>query len=694
MSFLPRHPRRTRVGGLRRGGGRGGEVDDAEFEAEQAYIDGAYACLAAMRERVAGLEVPAADQVTREDWERSLARRLSSLSDSGRPLCFGRIDESGGDTWYIGRRHVEDDDADPVVVEWRAPVALPFYRARMSDPMDLVRRRQFVADRNRLLSMADDVFTGEGKDDGPRVRGGDALLAELERARTGEMLDIVATIQVEQDEIIRSAAEGVLTVQGGPGTGKTAVGLHRAAFLLYGNDALARAGVLVVGPSRTFLRYIGHVLPSLGEAAVVQTTPRDLVPDVRVVATEPHEVARLKGDRRMADVLVQALATKRRPLEDDIVIRFSLSRVVLTPSDAAAIVATIGSRRMPYADGRTAVREQLVRLLYDRYSAAVGPSRTADFGAFASAVRGDAGFRASVDRLWPNVTAVGVVREVLTQPARLGDAADGILSADEQTLILRRGRRPDQWTDADVAIIDEAQDLVSGRLRTYGHVVVDEAQDLSPMQWRMLGRRCPVGSMTVLGDIAQGIGVWAIDDWADAVVHLPTPDGARHAELRLGYRSTAEVLDLAARLLPEAAPLVAPTESVRSGRRPPRVVSTTAAGLAAAVAREAVALMADDLGTVGVIVPESFPPEVEAALAELGAPYGNATRDGLDRPITVATATGCRGLEFDAVVVAEPALVVDDAPRGLRLLYVALTRPTQHLSIVHARPLPAALTRV
>lgn len=664
-------------------------MDDATFDAEQEYIDYAYGCLDAMRDRVAGLEIPAADQVTREDLERALARRLASLSDSGRPLCFGRIDDAGGETWYIGRRHVEDDDADPVVVEWRAPIALPFYRARRADPMNLVRRRQFVADRNVLLSMADDLFGEDADDSGPQVRGRDALLAELERARTGEMLDIVSTIQVEQDEIIRADAAGVLTVQGGPGTGKTAVGLHRAAFLLYGNDALSRAGVLVVGPSRMFLRYIGHVLPSLGEAAVVQTTLRDLVPDAPVSEVDSPDAARVKGDARMVEVLVRALAGRRRLAEEPIEVRFSLSRVVLDASVVNEIVSTVAARRIPYNDGRAQVRDQLLRTLYDRYSAGAGVA-AGDFAAFASAARREKSFAAALDRVWPTVTAGTVVRGVLTSADRLAAAAEGVLDEAEQRAVLRRGRRA-AWTDADVPLVDEMQDLLVGRVRTYGHVVVDEAQDLSPMQWRMLGRRCPAGSMTVLGDIAQGIGVWAIDHWEDAVVHLPTPDGARFTELHMGYRSTAQILDFAGQLLPEAAPLVRPTESVRPGRREPRVVGVAGGTLAEATVAEVQSLAGDDLGTVGVIVPAALLTEVGDALAAAGIEYGDAGRDGLERRVTLLTAVACRGLEFDAVVAVEPAGILADAPRGLRLLYVVLTRPTQHLSVIHAEPLPAAL---
>jgi DNA helicase IV len=587
--------------------------------------------------------------------EMAIARRLASMNIGQRPLVFGRIDEQAGDRWYVGRRHVEDDNADPVVVEWRAPVALPYYRASIAEPMDLVRRRQFVADSGRLLSMADDVFDGSSDGDDRRIRGLDALLVELERSRTGEMLDIVSTIQVEQDEVIRSAGTGVMAVQGGPGTGKTAVGLHRAAFLLYGNDALTRAGVLVVGPNRTFLRYVEHVLPSLGEEAVLQVTLADLVPSAKVTAVDPPAVQRDKGHPRMAAVLAGALAARRRRVEDTIEVRAGTRTVRLAADEANALADQVATRRMPFASGRSTLRELLIKTLFEQ-------STADDPQAFGSAVRRDAAFNAALDRLWPSVTPMALVRDALR---------DG-------------GRRSTKWTDSDLPLIDEANDLIHGQSRTYGHIVVDEAQDLSPMQLRMLGRRCPSGAMTILGDVAQGIGVWAIDHWEDAFAHLPTPNGSRLEELHLGYRSPAQVLDLAARLLPEAAPHVRPTESVRSGRTEPSIVHTE--NLIDAAIGEARRLSEAGHGTVAVIAPTVLVDELTKGLAGSGLPFGE-----LGSPVSLHAAPGVKGLEFDAVVVVEPASIIDDAPRGLRLLYVALTRPTRHLTIVHQAALPAAL---
>jgi DNA helicase IV len=673
------------------------EIDD-ELDLEQAHIHRAYECLDFMRERAERLLAAAPED---PDLLASLKRRVFQLTDTNRPLCFGRLDTEDGETWHVGRRHVEDETADPVVVEWRAPVAVPFYRATIDEPLGLTRRRQFVVEGRTLVQMADDLFGPEAvaaaaAGGGPQVRGRDALLAELERARTGQMLDIVATIQTEQDVVIRAPMAGILTVQGGPGTGKTAIGLHRAAFLLFGNDQLARAGVLVIGPNRTFLRYIAQVLPSLGEEAVVQTILSDLVPDAPTRAVDPPEVARLKGDARLADVLRRALAVRRRPLTDDVEVRYQRARVVITAARANELAATVAERRIPYGPGRTTLRDLLARAVYDRYAEIAGRIG-AEYTAVSRSVATDPAFKAALDTLWPSVSAPTLVRELLTNRTKLADAADGILDPDEQRLLLRKAGRSlksEPWTEADGPLVDEAVELIDGRLRTYGHAVVDEAQDLSPMQARMLARRVPSGSLTILGDIAQGTGPWGRDSWEDLLQHLPAPDGFRIDELRLGYRAPGRVLEVASRLLPAIAPDLQPTESIRPGRSEPRFVDVAGGDVAAAAAREAVDL-ARAWTSVAVIVPAALHDDVAAALAAAGTDLGDAEREGLDHAVTLVPAVTAKGLEFDAVVVVEPARLVEDAatsPRaGLRLLYIALTRPTQHLSVVHAEPLPAPL---
>lgn len=666
-----------------------------ELEAEQAYIDDAYAQLERMRERAAGLVGQSEDP----DLEFALARRVRLLTDNGRPLCFGRIDHDDGESWYIGRRHVEDQKADPVVVEWRAPVAIPFYRASLAEPLGLVRRRQFVLDGRTIASMGDDAFaraaTAAAHDDGLRIRGRDALIAELERARTGEMLDIVATIQAEQDEVIRAPLEGILTVQGGPGTGKTAIGLHRAAYLLYAHPELSRSGVLVIGPNRIFLRYIAQVLPSLGEEAVVQTTLRDLVPDYRVKSQDAPDTARLKGDARMAGVLRTALDGHRRHLGEDRELRYGLARLRLPAGAVNEALDGLAARRAPYSVGRIALRDRLLRVAYDAYVQSTGRLNAVDFGIVARELRRDAGFVGLLDELWPSVTAAGLVRELFADPERW--AGDQLTPVERDLVRRKSGRaaRSEPWTDADLALIDQAVELISGTARTYGHVVVDEAQDLSPMQVRMLARRCPAGSVTVLGDLAQATGVWGRDDWRETVVHLPQPKGWQHRDLRLGYRAPGRVLDLASRLLPEAAPAIDPTTSIRPGRTEPAIIATvdTPAAVVDAAVAEAARLTALH-PSLAMVVPHALAPALAQALGRSGLDWADADRTGLGHPVSLVPAQEAKGLEFDAVVVVEPAAIaaeLDDPRRGLRLLYICLTRPTQHLSVVHGRPLPAAL---
>jgi DNA helicase IV len=657
-----------------------------ELTVEQSMVDHAYESLAAMRARTQFVfeRIMSTGGFGDLDHEVALRRRIALLADSPRPLLFGRIDGSDGVGWYIGRRHVEDEHSEPVVVEWRAPVAEPFYQARPGDPRGLVRRRHLMVDGGRLLSIADDVFGDDAGDSGEvRLRGGDALLAELERGRTGVMLDIVATIQAEQDDVIRAPLAGVLAVQGGPGTGKTAIGLHRAAYLLYNHPELARAEVMVVGPSRAFLGYIAQVLPSLGEEAVLQVTLADLVPDVRARAVDIDTAQMVKGDARMAAVIARAVDDRRGELDGPLVVRVGLRRALVEAGELAALVGEQVARSVPYAGGRAALRTRLVNLVSRRLGAF-----DADPHDLTLAVRADPGLRAALDAVWPAVSPRALVRELLTSDRLLARVGDGILDPDEQ-LVLRRPRRA-PWTDADLPLVDEARAVLEGHTATYGHVVVDEAQDLSPMQLRMVARRAPGGSITVLGDLAQATAAWAHESWEDVVAHLPTPDGWRARTLTLGYRVPGQVLDFAAQLLPEAAPRVPRTESVRRGSRGPKVLGVGAGSLHAAAASEAATLAAEGY-LVGVVVADGRERDAVRAFVSQGVEVGVPERDGILKPVTVLPAPAAKGLEFDAVVVVEPDAIVAGSTRGLRLLYVALTRPIQHLTVVHAAPLPRAL---
>jgi DNA helicase IV len=661
--------------------------------AEQAYLEVAVEALGAMRDRSQRLldDLIAAGNPDL-DYVAALSRRVSLLADSPRPLLFGRIDEDAGTSWHIGRRHVEDAAADPVVIDWRAPVAVPFYRARAKESMGLSRRRQIMVDRAAVIAVADDLFGGPG-DDGEttRLRGGDALLAELERARTGEMLDIVATIQAEQDEIIRAPLDQLLTVQGGPGTGKTAVGLHRAAFLLYNHPSLTRDGVLVLGPSRAFLRYIAQVLPSLGEEAVVQTTIADIAPKAKVRAEEPMEVRRLKGDIRVAELLRRALYGRRQPLSDDVTLRVRFARGTLESDTVNALVDSIASRPAPYKAGRLALRARLVseaRRVF-RSSARLG----ADEAWFEKELTAGEDFSSLLDTLWPSVSPTTLVRDLLSSRNQLERFASGLFEADEWPLLQRTRTSKvssTAWSLDDLPLLDEATFLTGGRNRSYGHIVVDEAQDLTPMQFRMIARRAPSGSVTILGDLAQATGPWTYADWGEVRELLPTSAPPHHDELTLGYRAPGRVLDYASRLLSVAAPGIAPTSSIRSGRTDPTVTCVEQDDLVPSALAEARSLSTDH-GLVAVIIPDDLV-KAMATLSRDDDNIGILERDAMTRPVTIIPAASAKGLEFDAVVVVEPAAIAGVDRRGLRLLYVAMTRPIQHLSIVHAQPLPEALT--
>jgi len=448
--------------------------------------------------------------------------------------------------------------------------------------------------------------------------------------------------------------------------------------------------VLIVGPSRTFLRYIAQVLPSLGEEAVAQVTVADLVPKVRVRGRDTDDVARLKGDPRMAIVLARALARRRQPLTEDLEIRMGLSRLRVPARHVNEAVEALAHRSGPYLAGRNAARQRLATLAYQAWRSSPlvvdseDPTRT-----LASTPE----VRAALDRVWPSVSAPALVNDLLSSAERMAAAAAGVLDTSEQRSLLRPagptlGRAA--WTAADLALVDEAQALLEGRGRTYGHVVVDEAQDLSPMELRMLARRAPAGSVTVLGDLAQATSAWSHDSWADVVAYLPQPEGWREEELTLGYRAPGQVIDLASRLLPFAAPRIRPTLSVRVGRRSPTVVRLAPDKLFVRMAAEAAARAAEGFLT-GCIVADAAVAQAASALRAARVEFGVAERDGLSKRITLLPAPAAKGLEFDAVVVVEPAAIAGDTTRGLRLLYVALTRPIQHLSIVHSEPLPAGL---
>jgi DNA helicase IV len=662
-------------------------VPHPDVDAEQAYLDEAYRCLAAMRDRTAltaAIADGAAQEVDSAIAQRHLAHRLGTLDVDVPGLSFGRLDGEDGARWYVGRRHVEDDRGDPVVVDWRADVAVPFYRATAVDPLGLRRRRRFMMTGRRLDDLVDEVFDDPDSVDAAHHGGiPDPLLAELERERTGEMRDIVATIAAEQDEVIRAPLATCLVVQGGPGTGKTAVGLHRAAFLLYEHRReLDAAGVLVVGPNPIFLRYIAQVLPSLGEVAVRQTTLERLLAGTayRRRGRDGDDAARLKGDARMAAVLARAVAASVQPPDTRLEAVTTWGTIRLDADAVLEAVADVHDRGVPHNVGRAALRTRLLRLARQELVGRRG-EEVASLESVDASLRADRGWQRALDRIWPALSAASLVRRLLTNRNALRTAGARLLDGDEQASLLRPPTKrvsDEPWTVDDLVLLDEAEALLVGPPPAYGHVVVDEAQDLSAMGFRALARRSPARSMTVLGDLAQATAPASQSSWDDVVGHLGTPTTARRADLDLGYRVPAAIVDVANRLLAEAAPGVTPCRSVRLDGRPPRFLAVDPAlgteGLHDRVIT-AVAELSGSYGSVAVIAPQGLAP---AAHRLPGA--------------TLLAPPDAKGLEFDAVVVVEPAAVAGGNAQGLRLLYVALTRAVQELVVVHAGPLPTALS--
>ena len=485
----------------------------------------------------------------------------------------------------MGRRAIDDPEGEPVIVDWRADVAVAFYRATAADPFGLRLRRRFTFSDRELADIFEEDFTDPDSVLAAAAGGvPDPLLAELRRARTGSMRDIVATIQAEQDIVIRAPIGECLVVQGGPGTGKTAVGLHRAAFLLYEHrERLARQGVLVVGPNRVFLEYISQVLPSLGETSVSQSTVDDLLGlRFRIVAADSAETARIKGDARMASVITRACEESIRRPESDVVLRFRSRELHITPEVVAAAVAS-ARQRPDVCRGPDSVprpdRQARVRPLREATCSRSGEE-------FADLLTRDRDARSTLDGLWRAVNPTAVVKRLLTSRAALARAADGLLDTEEQQALLRPSARKgehDPWTSADLPLLDEAEAFVKGETRRYGHVVVDEAQDLSAMALRMIARRAAGASLTVLGDLAQATGAGASRSWDDALEHLGSPEQVRTAELTIGYRLPAAILDYANRLLPEAAPHVTAAVSAREEGDPPELHPVTSETLAETV---------------------------------------------------------------------------------------------------------------
>ena len=693
-----------------------------DLQAEQAYIDRAYVRLDAMRKAAEELRDSVIGsgkggthqaRVERDVFVRTSLQRLEQLQLGRSSLAFGRIDRNDADgdeeRFYIGRLAVSDENQEPMVVDWRAPVAEAFYRATGRAPMGLHRRRHFATEGRTLLGIEDELFSADGaQTDDLELVGPGALLAALQRSRSGQMRDIVATVQREQDEIIRSELAGVLVVQGGPGTGKTAVALHRAAYLLYTHRfPLESQGVLVVGPNQLFLRYIEQVLPSLGESGVVLTTIAGLMPAIRPRHADPAVAARVKGDARMATVLARAISDRQRPLRDGLAVGYGATTLRLPSRVTAGIIQAVKRRGGTHNARRRMVETMLTRALHERYAAALNAGYITPDEDFVASIRRHPDVVRALDRMWPVLTPEDLLNDLFGAAPLLSLATRDVLSAEERDALARpRAHTLAEvpWTPADLPLLDEARALLGpprarrgeeDELRTYGHIVVDEAQDLSPMALRMLGRRSIAGSMTLVGDIGQATAPLAPVGWDQVLAHLPQRRASRVSLLTVNYRTPAEIMAVAASVLEEAHVVGASIpRSVRATGRVPLVRATSEYGLAEEVAAAASAeLAAVDGGTVAVIAPAALLETLGAALEGAGLPWGEPERTGLNAPITLIDVPSAKGLEFDSVVVVEPAQIVREAEQGLRALYVALTRTTRRLVVVHGQPLPGALAR-
>ncbi|WDM15698.1 AAA family ATPase [Streptomyces lavenduligriseus] len=669
---------------------------------ERAYHETCRAALAAMvdgaaEQVIVGEDVSAsgADAEVLGYRLRSQAKALRELPPG--PLFFGRLDfadghpEHGGQSYHVGRvRITEDPAAPPLVVDWRAPVSRAFYQADATDPQGVEVRRRFgwaPGSRGEAtdLTALEDEHLGRGE-----ARTSDIVAREIERPRVGPMRDIAATIQPEQDDLVRADLTDSVCVQGAPGTGKTAVGLHRAAYLLYTHPKrLQRSGLLILGPNPTFLRYIAEVLPSLGETArrgtadkgYRQSTLLDELARHPVTGTDALPTATVKHDPRMAEVLRRALyARVTTDGVTDLAVPDGSYRWRVSAGELAGIVAEVRAEEPPYAIGRERVRTRVVRRLREQAERRSGVQPAA----WVRRIERCRPLTAQLDAVWPKVRPEEVLAELLSDAEALARAADGLLDPGERAALLwprpPRSYKSARWSAADLVLLDELAGLIE-HPEGYGHIVVDEAQDLSPMECRAIARRAAFGSLTVLGDLAQGTTPWAARDWSVQLRHLGRPDAAV-VPLTTGFRVPAAVLDLANRLLARLDVAVPPATSLRTDgeltlRPAEDVLAATVTAVREALARE---------GSVGVITADADADRVRAALT--GAGLDAAGPEALGARLAVVPAGLVKGLEYDHVIAVEPAAVAEAEERGMHRLYVVLTRAVSRLDVVHARPLP------
>ncbi|HEX2133325.1 MAG TPA: helicase [Actinophytocola sp.] len=730
---------------------------ETELAAEREHIAFLYERLDAERAaatgQLKGVLAHGSTETTEDLWQREVAAstasgRISRLKVADSGLCFGRLDRAGDnsdgdsdDTLYIGRIGLfdEEDDYRPMLTDWRAPVARPFYTATAANPEGVTRRRHFRTRERRVLDFHDDVLD-HGVADGDEV-----LLAALNAPRADTMGDIVATIQAEQDEIIRLGHTGVVVIDGGPGTGKTVVALHRVAYLLYAHrERMSRRGVLIIGPNTGFLRYIGDVLPSLGETDAVFATPGELHVGLETAVADRPNARRVKGGLAMVDVLRAAVADRQELPETPIEIELDDVTVEIDAEVAARARARARESGARHNQARPTFRDSLILDLAEQAVDRIGGDwlDTREVPELAGDLRADVrselsrsrALSVAVNRLWPRLTPYGLLVELYGSPERLETACDGILPPEDRDALYREAGS--DWTVSDVPLLDESLELIgpltredgaAERLRraerryargvleildteedpdeevlravdlidvdrlaerqeerdhrtlaerasadrewTYGHVVVDEAQELSEMDWRVVMRRCPSRSMTIVGDLAQRESPAGARTWA-RMLESYVPGRWSYRQLTINYRMPSEIMDVAGQVLATMDPSLQAPKSVRSSGAQPWAHRCDPSALAATVAELAAAEALDE-GTLAVIAPEGMT---------------------LDVGHQVLAPREAKGLEYDVVIIVEPHRILAAEPSGPADLYVALTRATQRLGVVHTEPLPAELS--
>ncbi|HEX6569357.1 MAG TPA: ATP-binding domain-containing protein, partial [Acidimicrobiales bacterium] len=661
-----------------------------DLPSEQAYFDRALA----LRDRQQADLARAPGLAAHPKAAVELRRRVSrlGLADPDEAVAFGRI-ATPDDRWYIGKGAIWDDDNDLVVVNWQAPIAAPFYTATPDDPEGLDARRLYRCTGNQIREIEDLMFRevadaiANGRE--PELVLTDALLDSLGGARSGELGDIVATIQASQYDVISRPLDQLLVVQGGPGTGKTVVGLHRVSWLLFNRrDRVEARDVLIVGPNPAFVHYISSVLPSLGNEAVVQLPLRALGPRVRIGRVDPPALRRLKGDRRMLRLILRGVRNRQRVDANPVELTLDGRRVELDGRRIATRARQLAGR--PHNEAYRMLRAFLVAEATTALTRARAGEPTPAVTLQAESLRE---IDNHLDRVWPSLTPQALLVQLLSSRRQLLAAGAGSLTDAELDMLALPGDAQVstwQWSVDDIPLLDAAEALLNGVPATYEHIVVDEAQDLSPLQLESVRRRSRTGSITVLGDLAQGTSAWARDSW-DAVVGVLRHErvAAEIVELEYGYRLPAEVHEVAMRLLPDTGPGLSCPEALRSSGHE---VAVTSAGQPGELARRAVATVRDLAGDgiVGVITAASVRADLVRTLDEEGVAWASELRPAA-APVVVLTPDEAKGLEFDVVVVVEPAAIVAESEQGLRSLYVALTRCTSRLALVHARPVPAAL---